>query len=387
MQPDRILTRPFVLTVVVEFGVCMSIGMLLAVIPVYADERLGVGSFGVAAAVVAVSPMLLVVQPLAGRVGDRRGRRVLVVAGALIAGISVAGYTLTSSLALLIGLRLFTGIGEGLVLVGAATMIADLAPPHRRGEALSLYSLGLWGGLALGPLLGELVLGEDRFDAVWLVAGGCCLLAALLGLALPETGQRLSSGDEFGRLVHPAAIGPGLVLAFMVLGFAGLGTFGALYARDLGLDGAGAVFLTYAAVIVATRIVGRQIPDRLGPKRTAGFALVLLASGLLVIGLWNVPAGLFAGTVVVGLGHALAFPSLMTLAVNSAPASERSSVVGTFSAFTELGFLFGSLTLGAIASSVGYDGIFVVCALGPLLGALVLVRVAARQPIPAPEAA
>jgi MFS family permease len=387
MQPDRILTRPFVLTVVTEFGVCMSIGMLLAVIPVYADEQLGVGSFGVAAAVAAVSPMLLVVQPLAGRVGDLHGRRVLVVSGALIAGISVAAYTLTSSIGLLVALRLFTGAGEGLVLVGAATMIADLAPPHRRGEALSLYSLGLWGGLALGPLVGELVLGEDRFDAVWLVAGGCCLLAALVGLSLPETGQRRSTGDEFGRLIHPAAIGPGIVLALMVLGFAGLGTFGALYARELGLDGAGAVFLTYSAVIVATRIVGRQIPDRLGPKRTAGFALLLLAAGLLVIGLWNVPAGLFAGTVVVGLGHALAFPSLMTLAVNSAPASERSSVVGTFSAFTELGFLVGSLTLGAIASTVGYDGVFVVCALGPLLGALALARIAARRPIPATEAA
>jgi MFS family permease len=310
-----------------------------------------------------------------------------VVSGALIAGVSVAGYTLTSTLGLLVALRLFTGIGEGLMLVGAATMIADLAPPHRRGEALSLYSLGLWGGLALGPLLGELVLGEDRFDAVWLVAAGCCVLAAILGLSLPETGQRRSSGEEFGRLVHPAAIGPGLVLALMVLGFAGLGTFGALYARELGLDGAGAVFLTYSAVIVATRIVGRQIPDRLGPKRTAGFALVLLASGLLVIGLWNVPAGLFAGTVVVALGHALAFPSLMTLAVNSAPASERSSVVGTFSAFTELGFLVGSLTLGAIASSVGYDGVFVVCALGPLLGALLLARIADSEPVPATEAA
>jgi MFS family permease len=387
MQPDRVLTRPFVLTVIAEFGVCMSIGMLLAVVPVYADEQLAVGSFGVAAAVAAVSPMLLVVQPLAGRVGDRHGRRILVVSGSVVAGVSVAAYTLTSSLGLLIALRLFTGVGEGLMLVGAATMIADLAPPHRRGEALSLYSLGLWGGLALGPLLGELVLGQDRFDAVWLVAAGCCLLAALLALALPETGQRKSSGDEFGRLVHPAAIGPGTVLALMVLGFAGLGTFGALYARELGLDGAGAVFLTYSAVIVATRILGRQIPDRIGPKRTAGFALLLLASGLLVIGLWNVPAGLFAGTVVVALGHALAFPSLMTLAVNSAPASERSSVVGTFSAFTELGFLVGSLTLGAIASSVGYDGVFVVCGLGPLLGALVLARIAGRQPVPAAEAA
>ena len=90
MQPDRVLTRPFVLTVVTEFALCMSLGMLLAVIPVYADDELGVGSFGVALAVAAVSPMLLVSQPIAGRIGDRRGRRVLVVAGGLIAAVSVA---------------------------------------------------------------------------------------------------------------------------------------------------------------------------------------------------------------------------------------------------------------------------------------------------------
>ena len=99
-----------------------------------------------------------------------------------------------------------------------------------------------------------------------------------------------------------------------------------------------------------------------------GFALSLIALGLFTVGLWNVPAGLFVGTVVVAFGHALAFPSLMTLAVNAAPASERSSVVGTFSAFTELGFLVGALSLGAVAAAVGYDGVFVVCAFGPLLG-------------------
>jgi len=388
VQPDRILTKPFVLAVLAEFGLCVSIGMLLAVVPVYADDELGVGTFGVSLAVAAVSPMLLVVQPLAGRVGDRRGRRLLVVSGALIAGVSVAAYTLASSLALLVALRLVTGVGEGLMLVGAATMIADLAPPQRRGEALSLYSLGLWGGLALGPLLGELVLGEGRFDAVWLVAGGCCLAAAALGLTLPETGQlRASPGESPGRLVHPAGIGPGVVLALMVLGFAGLGTFGALYARELGLEGAGGVFLVYSVVIVATRVLGRQIPDRLGPKRTAAVALVVLGTGLLVIGLWNVPAGLFAGTVVVALGHALAFPSLMTLAVNAAPVGERSAVVGTFGAFTELGFLVGSLSLGAIASRVGYDGVFVVCAFGPLLALLALTRIATPRAVPVLDAA
>ncbi len=388
MQPERILTKPFVLTMLAEFALCSSVGMLLAVIPVYADDELGVGSFGVAIAVAAVSPTVLVCQPLAGRYGDRRGRRILIVVGGCVAAVAVAGYVVAHSLPLLVVLRLLTGVGEAMVLVGAATMITDLAPEHRRGEALSVFSLGLWGGLALGPMLGELVLGDARFDAVWLLAASCCLAAGLIGLLLPETAPaRDTKRDSSARLVHPAAIGPGMVLAFTVLGFAGLGTFGALYARDLGLDGAGSVFLVFSAVVVTTRILARQVPDRLGPKRTSRIALSLIAAGLFTIGLWNVPAGLFAGTVVVAFGHALAFPSLMTLAVNAGPASERSSVVGTFSAFTELGFLVGALTLGAIASAVGYDGVFVVCAFGPLLGVVVLSRISTPQPLPAPGAA
>jgi MFS family permease len=389
MQPERLLTKPFVLTMLAEFALCTSIGMLLAVVPVYAHDDLGVGSFGVALAVAAVSPMVLVCQPLAGRFGDRRGRKLLIVAGGAVAAIAVAGYVVADSLALLVGLRLLTGAGEALLLVGAATMITDLAPEHRRGEALSLFSLGLWGGLALGPILGELVLGDDRFDSVWLLAAACCLASALIGLTLPETApSREPEHETTARLVHPAAIGPGVVLAFTVLGFAGIGTFGALYARELGLDGAGSVFLTFSAVVVATRVLARQVPDRLGPKRTARVALSLIAAGLLTIGVWNVPAGLFAGTIVVAFGHALAFPSLMTLAVNAAPASERSSVVGTFSAFTELGFLVGALSLGAIASTAGYDGVFVVCAFGPLLGVFVLSRLPpARRVEPVPEGA
>ena len=388
MQSGRLLTRPFVLTMLAEFALCLSVGMLLAVVPVYADDSLGVGSFGVALAVAAVSPMVLVCQPLAGRYADRNGRRILVIAGGTIAAVSVAGYVVASSLALLVVLRLLNGAGEALVLVGAATIVTDLAPAHRRGEALSVFSLGLWGGLALGPLLGELVLGDDRFDAVWLVAAGCCLVAALIGLVLPETAPTtVETTAPAGRLIHPAAIGPGLVLTFTVLGFAGLGTFGALYARDLGLDGAGSVFLLFSLVVVATRVLARRVPDRLGPKRTSRSALTLIAAGLFTIGLWNVPAGLFLGTVVVAFGHALAFPSLMTLAVNAAPADERSSVVGTFSAFTELGFLVGALSLGAVASAAGYDGVFVVCAFGPLLGVLALSRLAAPRPVAALDAA
>jgi MFS family permease len=388
MRPDRVLTKPFVLTMLAEFALCMSIGMLLAVVPVYADDDLGVGSFGVAVAVAAVSPMVLVCQPFAGRYADRNGRRILIVAGGVLAAITVAGYVVADSLPLLVLLRLLTGAGEAMALVGAATIVTDLAPEQRRGEALSIFSLGLWGGLALGPLVGEYVLGDTRFDEVWLLAAAFCLAAGLIGLLLPETAPaRLAEEPSAARLVHPAAIGPGLVLSFTVLGFAGLGTFGALYAREIGLDGAGTVFLVFSAVVVSTRVVARQVPDRLGPKRTSRIALCLIAAGLFTVGLWNAPAGLYLGTVVVAFGHALAFPSLMTLAVNSGPANERSSVVGTFSAFTELGFLVGALSLGAVASALGYDGVFLVCAFGPLVGVLVLSRLPSPRPVPALDAA
>src|SRR5438093_7558180 len=206
-QGDRLVTRPFVLTVVAEFGVFLTIGMLLPVIPLYAKDSLGVGSFGVGIAVAAVSPTALLFQPLVGRLGDRRGRRLLVVSGPFVVAAAVAAYTLTNTLWALVALRLLGGIGEALLFVGAATMVMDMAPVERRGEALSLYSLGLWGGLAIGPVLGEAVLGDGRYDAVWLTAAACSLAAAFVGMTLPETRPTAAKEpSRRSRLVHPAAI-------------------------------------------------------------------------------------------------------------------------------------------------------------------------------------
>ena len=178
MEPSvRLVTKPFVLAVLVILGVSLAIGMLLPVLPVYAKGSLGAGSVGVGLAVAAASPTALLFQPIAGRVGDLRGRRVLVIVGPLIAAVAVASYTLVDTLGGLVVLRLVTGIGEGCVFVGAATVINDLAPEERRGEAVSLYSLGVWGGLAIGPVLGEAVLARGSYNAVWLTAASCALLA------------------------------------------------------------------------------------------------------------------------------------------------------------------------------------------------------------------
>ena len=372
-RADRIVTVPFALTFISSFFVFLAIGMLLPVLPLYARGPLGVGDIGVGLAVGMSSPMALVAQPFAGRIGDRHGRRILMVTGALVMAIAVAGYTIAGSLAVLIALRLVTGVGEALVFVGSGTIVADIAPFDRRGEALSIYTIGFWGGLAIGPIAGEAILGSDRFDLVWFAAAACGVIAALVGLAIPETRPETTEQSS-GKLIHPAAIRPGLVLVAAVLGFAGFYTFLALYARDIGLDGVGSIFLLLAVIIVGIRIVGRRLPDRLGPQRAASVALVLLAVGLTIVGLWNTPTGLYVGAAVFAVGQALAFPSLMTLAVEGAPPADRSSVVGTFTAFADVGFAVGAVSLGAVANVAGYDGVFLAAAAASLAGLLVLAR-------------
>jgi len=100
-----------------------------------------------------------------------------------------------------------------------------------------------------------------------------------------------------------------------------------------------------------------------------------------VIGLWPSAIGLYAGVVVFAAGQALAFPSLMMLAITDAPVADRSSVVGTFTAFADVGFAVGAVSLGAVANATGYDGVFLAAAAASLAGLTVLARIPARPRI------
>lgn len=168
---------------------------------------------------------------------------------------------------------------------------------------------------------------------------------------------------------------PGLVLACSVLGLAGFNTFVPLYALSIGLGESRLVFVVYSVIVLSIRSVGARIPDKMGPGRSARVALVISGAGLTVMSLWGNVGGLLGGTALFAVGQALTFPALMTIAVRSAPASERGSVVGTFTAFFDLAFGLGAVGLGGVAEVVGYRGAFASAAAVAFAGvALLLVR-------------
>lgn len=359
----------------------LSVGMLIPVLPLYVEGPLGGGDVAVGLQVGAFSFSAAVLRPAIGRLGDASGRRLLVVGGALVVAVSVAFYGTADSLPVLFALRLVTGVGEAALFVGAATAVQDLAPSHRRGEAASYFSVAIYGGLALGPALGEWLLDGPGFDAVWWSAAGACLLAAVLGWWTPPTPE---SEEPPGRrrLLHPAALGPGAVLGLALIGFAGFSTFLPLYVDDIGVDGSKSAFALYAVLVLAVRIFGARIPDVVGRIRASTAALSLLVVGLAVLSVWQAPAGLYAGTVLFAIGTSLLFPSLLSLVVDVAPDSERSAAVSTFSLFFDLAQGVGALVLGGVVAVWSEPAAFGVSSV--LCGcALVLLRTRVAPGVPA----
>jgi MFS family permease len=137
----RLIGPPFVFTVCSTFAGTLSLGILLPVLPRYAEGPLSAGAVAVGLSVGASSITAVLAQPLVGRLGDVRGRRVLLVGGPLVLAAVGAAYLAADSIALLIVLRLVACVGEGMVLVGGASVVTDIAPPEHRGQAISYYTL------------------------------------------------------------------------------------------------------------------------------------------------------------------------------------------------------------------------------------------------------
>ena len=370
VQPP-LMTARFVVVMISGFCYFTAMGAMLPVIPRYVDKRLGGNDIAVGLAVGALAVGAILLRPIAGRIGDRFGRRVLMIGGALIVGTTALCAGLVEALEWIIATRVLMGLGEACFFVGATTMATDLAPEERRGEAVSYWSVALWGGLAFGPVLGELLLNGSNYDLVWYVSGGLGLAAAAVAIFTRET--HVGGHEERGRLIAPEAIRPGILLAATLIGITGFSIFLPLYAPDVGVDDVGPLFLVYGVVVVFVRIFGAKLPDRLGPLRAGTIAIGATTLGLATLAIWQSTIGLVVATVIVAVGSSFLYPSMLLLVLRGVPEHQRGSVVGTFSAFFDFAAGASGIVLGGLAAASSYAGAFAGSAV--LAGvALVLLR-------------
>lgn len=368
---ERFLTPQFILVTASGGLYFTALGTGITVIPVFAKHNFGTGDAGVGVAVGAFAVGAVILRPFAGRIGDRIGRRPLIIGGAAIVAVSILMYLLATSLPLLIGFRLFGGIGEAAFFVGAATMITDLAPVERRGEAISYWSVAVYGGLAFGPIIGEAVHTAWGYDAVWLVGAALAGVSMVLGLLTRETRPDVEPAVGV-PLLHRAAIAPGTMMFLGLIPLAGYTAFLKLYGATVGLNDVGGFFLLYGGLVLGVRVFGARLPDRLGPLRGGTIALGGAAVAMIVIAAWPTVPGLIVGTIVFSLGMSMMYTNLMTLALVGVDEAQRAAVVGTFSTFFDLSQGLGALIVGVVASATSYRGGFIAGAVFAVAGLALL---------------
>src|SRR5688500_14187445 len=145
-EPDepRLFSRDFLLVLVIQlaFGFAFSIFFLL---PKYVVTELqgGPSQVGYVGAIAVV--MAVLGSPLAGHLLDRGPRRPLMLAGIALSTLASFAFLGVSELGpYLYAVRGLQGLSATLFFVATGTLVADLAPPARLGQAL-----GLWGSASL----------------------------------------------------------------------------------------------------------------------------------------------------------------------------------------------------------------------------------------------
>jgi MFS family permease len=373
---QRLVTWSFISLSAAALAFYIAAGILLPITPRFVEERLGGGTFevGVVFASYAIASLLL--RPIVGWSSDRFGRRPLLIGGAALTVLGMILHLVATDTVVLVAARSVLGAGEAFFLVAGLAAASDLAPPARRGEALSFLSLSLYFGIAIGPLIGEAVLGDGDFTAVWLVTAGIAGVALGLSFLVPETAP-LAVAHAAPRagtpLIHPAGLFPGLIILAGMWGMAGFFAFLPRHVTSLGMTGASLPLLVYALVVVGLRIVGARVPDRFGSGRVGSVALALAAIGLAVMGLVATPAGLLVGTAIFAAGVAFIMPAIVSLAVSRVPPEERGTVVGTTTVFLDIAFGVAPVVLGVIAAEAGVGQTFLLSAAIAALGSGVLV--------------
>jgi MFS family permease len=366
-------------------------GAYVSALPLYVSGPLGGSKAAVGIAVGSFFITAVLFRPTIGRYSDRIGRKpVLLGSSALMLATSVAFYA-ADSVALVTTLRLFHGAAGGAFYTAAATLAADLAPQHRRAEYITLLSLSLYGGFAIGPALGERLATGAGFSWVWGTAAALAAITMAIARLLPETVDRPArsrtdrSERRFFFALHRAALLPGSVLMCAAAGYSSIMSFSPLYARDIGMASSGGLYATFAITILSVRLLSRKSADRRGRVVIAAPGLIAGCLGLSLLAGIQSPVAAFVGVAFFGAGFALIFPALMALTIDRAPDSERGEAQGSFTAFFDIGAGIGSYAVGVLANAFGFGVAYALPAAMCAAGAALLgTRLATRIPAPSP---
>ncbi|WP_367617765.1 MFS transporter [Shouchella xiaoxiensis] len=375
MQPEK---RNLIIMWFANFFVGASMTMVIPFLSLYIDslgqysdeevQRWAGFVFGISFLVA------FFVSPIWGKIGDRFGRKKVLIGTGFGIAISVFLMGYVNSVEALFVLRLFMGLATGFIPASMA-LIAAQSSKRTAGETLGTLQTGTVSGGLLGPLFGGLIADGVGMELTFILTSAILCVAALLvvfgvkEVLYEEKGEK-KKHYRSKEVVQHIVKSPMLIMVMIVALIIQMALFSvqpllALFVDDLTNSPENMAFLAGVAFsitglgnLLSTRRWG-QLGDKIGHEKV--MLILLILSGILFIpqgfvdSLWQLISLRFLfGLAVGGL-----IPCTTAFIRLSCPVSMQGEVLGYNQSFRFLGNVLGPVTGGMVAASFGISYVFI----------------------------
>jgi MFS family permease len=386
------------LLVLVNAFVGAMVGLERSILPAIAEQEfLLAARSAVLSFIVAFGIAKALTNYFAGRLSDRFGRKHVLIAGWLAAAPVPFLLMWAPSWNWVLAANVLLGISQGLTWSTTVIMKIDLVGPRQRGLAMGLNEFAGYFAVALSALATGWVAAryglrpEPFYLGVAYVVAGLTLSV----LAVRETRHFvehetrmhghaasvpvLTQGEIFRRTTYSDRnlssvsqaglvnnLNDGMAWGLFPLVFAAAGA---------SLSQIGMLAAIYPAVWGLAQIGTGALSDRVGRKGLIVWGMWIQAIGIVITAATGSMLGFIIGAVLLGLGTAMVYPTLLAAIGDVAAPSWRASSVGIYRLWRDLGYAVGALLAGITADLFGlHSAVYLVAGVTFVSGALAAMR-------------
>jgi MFS family permease len=371
IRKERLVTGNYCFILAANFLMYFGFYLLLPVLPFYLTELFEADKAVVGMILSSYVVAALTIRPFSGFLLDTFSRKPLYLLAFFVFTAIFAGYLLAGTLTVFTLLRVFHGFSFGAVSVAGNTLVIDITPSSRRGDALGFYGLANNIAMAVGPMTG-LILHDaySSFDPIFLSALLSCTLGFIMAwmVKTPLKQPVKKEPISLDRFILLKGLPVGLALLLISIPYGITSTYIALYGHSIGITGGIGLFFTLLAVgtAVSRLFSGKQV-DKGNVTQIIRFGLYVVGVCYFILAFcdrlmaWHPSVGavVFFGTALfLGLGCGSMFPAFNTMFIRLAPNNQRGTATSTYLTSWDIGVGVGLTAGGSIAEISNFPTVY-----------------------------
>lgn len=362
-QLPKSLYRDKTLWIQVAFSAAFfsTSGIWITAVPRHVKFNLGYTEFIVGISALFFCLAAVLSRPFVNYLGARRNRHELMLVALLIMLLGGLLAMFSDSIAAVLISRMFTGVADGLFYVAISTLVVANATDNKRGRALNLYTISLYIGITLGPIIGEQLFQINQQKVFFLAGLSCVLLSIAQILLLPLIPSRYSEHHNLDKK-HAAfcvpAIFPGIIFVFGICAWVGFEQFAPIYGESLGINDVSGIFAIIGVSVIAIRLLASTFIDRMHIHLIIAIALANALIASMVFSFVEDEVAIYIGSMFLAVSLGFFYPGFVLAAMRRGEKYNSGTVLGTMGMFFDMAFGILPPVLGIIAARYSYSYMF-----------------------------